>query len=504
MRRSGLFAPVRRSRTALTEASSAEYLVEMGYIAQVGAGLLTHLPLGLAAFNNLRSVLNRHLEELANCSFQEFPALHPRAIWEKGGRLEKFGRGIFQLHDQHDRPMVLAPTHEVTAAELAAEFVRSYKELPIRISQIQIKYRDEARPRGGVIRTRQFTMHDLYSFDTDEAAARIGYDLVKEAYLRTFADIRLPVLAVEQRDTGAIGGDLSHEFQVPARIGDDRVIDPGGTEHPSLEVAHIFMLGTSYSEAAGARYVDAESKSRLVYMCSFGMGIERTVAAYIETYLAPRTRTGEMIWCWALAPFQIMILGTRPEAFETYRMLKGKGYRVLIDDRDIPFRQSMAEGLALGFPIYVVFGERSGPNQAELICRRTGFDEIVDLGALAPPLGEVTQDLEAVELAECWGRVIDLDRGRRSIVVGFREPWMMTAGAFQQMAPGRDLLGRFDESKKGTTEQRLLAGPYWVIPVVAGDVTEPVCQLAGDIRYVVVPNNESPDAELIRSIYHYQ
>lgn len=476
----------------------------MGYIAQVGAGLLTHLPLGLAAFNNLKSVLNRHLEELTNTSFHEFPALHPRSIWEKGGRLEKFGNGIFQLHDQHKRPMVLAPTHEVTAAELAAEFVRSYKELPIRISQVQIKYRGEARPRAGVIRTRQFTMHDLYSFDVDEAAARIGYDLVKEAYLRTFSEIRLPVLAVEQRDTGAIGGDLSHEFQVPAKIRDDRVMDPSGTEHASLEVAHIFMLGTSYSEAAGARYTDAAGKSRPIYMCSFGMGVERTVAAYIETYLKLRTRTGEMIWCWALAPFQIMILGARPEAFELYRLLKGNGYRVLINDRDVSSRQSMAEGLAFGFPMYIIFGEKSGPNQAELICHRTGFDEVVYLGALVPALNELAFDVEAVELAECWGRVIDLDRSRQSIIVGFHEPWMMTAGALQQMAIGGDLLGRFGESKRHNTEQRLRAGHYWVLPVIAGDVAEPERQLAGDIRYVAVPKNHCPTPDLIRSIYHSQ
>ena len=154
-----------------------------------------------------------------------------------------FGNSIFQLSDQHERPHVLAPTHEATAAETARAFVTSYRDMPIRISQIQIKYRDEARPRGGVIRTRQFTMHDLYSFDVDSKAARIGYEKVKSAYIQTFRDLRIPIHVQEQADMGAIGGDSSHEFHAAADAGEDNFTRPTGEVVKSLELAHIFMLG---------------------------------------------------------------------------------------------------------------------------------------------------------------------------------------------------------------------------------------------------------------------
>src|SRR5262249_10242583 len=162
----------------------------------------THLPLGYAAIDNLKRVLNRHLAELTNCSFHEFPALHPLSLWERSGRLEKFGDSIYRLKDQRSRSFLMAPTHEVTAADLPAKFIKSYRDLPVRISQIQIKYRDETRPRGGIIRTRQFTMHDAYSFDQGYDEAAVAYELFKEAYIRTFTDIRLPVMVSEQADMG--------------------------------------------------------------------------------------------------------------------------------------------------------------------------------------------------------------------------------------------------------------------------------------------------------------
>ena len=486
MRRSGLFAPARQETQPQSDdvSVSATYLERLGYVSPIASGLYTHLPLGFTAFENLKRVLNRNLAELTNCSFHEFPALHPVSLWERSGRLEKFGDSIYRLKDQRNRSFLLAPTHEVTAADMAAKFMKSRRDLPVRVSQIQIKYRNETRPRGGIIRTRQFTMHDAYSFDRGKDEATVAYELFKEAYVRTFADIRLPILISEQADMGSIGGDRSHEFHVPSKAGDDVIRDPGGAERQSLEVAHIFMLGTSYSEPMEAFYVASDGSKLPIYMCSYGMGIERTVAAYVETYFKA-TEKDQVKWSWELSPFQIMVLGRTDTAFAAYTELR-KQMRVLIDDRDIRFGEVLAEGFQFGFPIYLVAGARSTRGEVEVHCRRLSVETKVHVDELADVIEDLRRKLECVELADCYGRCVSIDSASKTAVVAFDAQWKLTAPLYKPLDAPTALMGNFGPSKPlRQGHKRLRFGDYWIIPIVRADSDIPFAAGCQDgIRYV--------------------
>ena len=502
MRRSACFIPTRHEACPAADETSisAEYLERLGYVSPLASGLYTHLPLGFAAFENLKRILNAHLAEIAGCSFHEFPALHPVGLWERSGRLEKFGPSIFRLKDQRGRPFLLAPTHEVTAADTAARFIKSHRDLPVRISQIQTNYRDEVRARGGVIRTRQFTMHDAYSFDRGYDEASVAYELFKEAYIRTFAEIRLPIVLSEQSDMGSIGGDRSHEFHLPTSAGDDTIRDPGGSERRSMEVAHIFMLGTFYSEPMGAYYVAPDGRRLPVYMCSFGMGIERSVAAYVEHYF----RAGEkdqVLWSWALSPFQVMILGSSDSCIAAYGELR-KTWRVLIDDRDIRFGEILAEGFQFGFPIYVVAGPRARPGEVEVHCRRLAVEEKVPVAELPAFVDGLRQKLECVELADCYGRLVSMDDAAKTAIVAFDEPWELSAPLYKPIDVPGDLMGRFGVPPRFGTGKRLRFGEYWITPIVrAMDSRSLAVASHGAIPYATY--GDGPEAERqAAQLYH--
>jgi len=489
MLRSALFAPVQRSGKKDEASHSAYYFSKMGYTSTIGAGLYTHLPLGHILFNNVKAVLNQELENLAQCSFHEFPGIAPEALWQTSGRLDLFGKSIFRYEDQHGKSMILAPTHEVTAAATAAQLIQSYKELPVRISQIQNKFRDETRPRAGVIRSRQFQMHDLYSFDTDRDAASLGYARVKQAYENTFRKLRIPAIAIEQTDMGAIGGDGSHEFHCPADIGDDTIIDHEGRSTPSLELAHIFMLGTGYSEAMSAYYVDKDNIKKPVYMCSFGMGIERTAAAYIERNIMRDNRSQELIWSWHLSPFQVMLLGNTPECYEAYHRQKKMGRRCLLDDRDTSFREKLAQGHQLGFPIYIIQGPKDDPDKFQIICRPLALDCTISVYDLDVALDETIAKLMSHEIVNCFGTTLDIDTHQKHILGIFKSVTAMQAALDNQYNVSSSKMGAFGQRSNEKLE-RGKCGDYWLKPIVEAETDTHSIENIDGLKYLIWPKHK--------------
>jgi len=467
MKRSNFFMPMRRdtSRTSPSATVKSDaYFDRLGYVHKIGAGIYTHLPAGHRLFGNVKSVLNRRLVAAGSAEHQ-FPAIHPTSIWKESGRFEKFGPIMFNFIDQHGKGVCLAPTHEILAAITAKQFVRSYRDLPIRITQTQTKFRDEKRPRGGVMRTLEFTMQDLYAFDADAAGANVSYGLIVDAYRKTLTELRIPFRVKEQTDMGSIGGLRSHEFHVLAESGEDNYVDPEGRTVPSIEIAHTFNLGTTYTQPIAATYMDRNGTNKLIYMCSFGLGVERTAAAFVENYL----RDGEdLIWSWALAPFQIVIIGAQyKEAWAAHDALEAAGFSALIDDRaHVPFAQQWKEARLMGAPIYVVFGKTFDiEEKAEVLTSLSQRMRYVDPEDVTATVREAWAEVEAAELIRMSFGLGKIDTEQKTALVRIQDPVELDRSFCETFAIGTDLLGNFG-SKRFEGEKRLRAGQFWLVPVV--------------------------------------
>ena len=486
MKRSNFFLPMRREKAVGEPSKSGEYFERMGMVAKVGAGIYTHLPGAYKLFQNVRATLNSHLLK-AGCSEHQFPAIQPLNIWKESGRFETFGNIMFSFRDQHDKDVCLAPTHEVLAALTAKQFIRSYRDMPVRISQIQTKFRDETRPRGGLMRTREFTMHDLYSFDTGLETAEVSYELIRKAYEQTLLDLRVPSVVKEQADMGSIGGVKSHEFHVIADAGEDVYIDDG-RELKSIEIAHIFMLGDQYTKPFKACYVDRDGSSKEVFMCSFGMGIERTVAAYLEHYLEDDR---DLLWSWALAPYKVMIIGGQHrEAMDLYEQLNAAGYEVMIDDRsNVPLNQQLKEGLLMGLPVYVIFGRQfEAEGMVEVKSQLLQSSTYLDPDAVLQHVKGLHSEIRDVELVRMSFDILRVDRLSRKVYVGLREPSQLDHSFCQKVETGTDLLGNFGNRKKLRGRMHLKAGQYWIAPVMQHDSSETQVRSYHEVPYVLMPS----------------
>ena len=386
--RRNLFIPTLKDTPADAQLPSHDFMLRSGMVRQLGAGAYTKLPYGFEVARRLEHVVAEEMWQ-RGAEQLHFPAVQPVSIWKTAERYESYGDDMFSFPDRHGRDTCFAPTHEIAAALLAAGDIRRYDQLPVRVYQIQIKYRDEVRPRGGVLRTREFTMHDLYSFDIDEPASAESYRLFYEAYVDIFRRLKLPAIPVATSDTGAIGGSVSHEFLFPAVAGEAEM--PEGTDAPpgvrGLELAHTFQLGTQYSERLGASVNNPAGTSVPLWMCSFGLGIERTTAAVIEHGMA---ELGHVVWPFEIAPYHVNILlmdvesaGIAAGAGLGARCMDG-GLRVVIDDRAVRAGVKFADSELLGVRWEIIIGNRSP--DIEIRDRLTGNKL------------EVHQDLVASEL----------------------------------------------------------------------------------------------------------
>jgi prolyl-tRNA synthetase len=327
------------------------------------------------------------------------PTVQPAELWQESGRYDAYGKEMLRIRDRHERQMLYGPTNEEMVTDLFRRGVRSYKSLPLNLYHIQWKFRDEVRPRFGVMRGREFLMKDAYSFDLDYEGARRSYDTMFLAYLRTYR--RMGLTAIPMRgETGAIGGDLSHEFQVLASTGESEVFydhafedidftapdlrtddlkdlyaatgdihDPATCPVPAerlrqgrgIEVGQIFYFGTKYSAPMNATVLGPDGQEVPVEMGSYGIGVSRLVGALIEVFHDERG----IRWPESVAPFRVGLVNLRPSddactamADDLYRRLEVAGVSVLYDDTDESPGSKFATMDLIGLPWQVVVGPR--------------------------------------------------------------------------------------------------------------------------------------------------
>jgi prolyl-tRNA synthetase len=323
MRVSNLLLPIIKENPKEAEIVSHRLMLRAGMVRQLGSGIYNWLPLGLKVLRNIEQIVREEMDKIANEILM--PTMQPAELWQESGRYEAYGKEMLRITDRHERAMLFGPTAEEVVTDIFRNACKSYKDLPKTLYNIQWKFRDETRPRFGVMRGREFLMKDSYSFDIDEEAAKLTYWKHHATYLRIFE--RLGMKAVPVRaNTGPIGGDLSHEFHIVAQTGEsalyytddfsyamaDEMHDPatapaGFKTARGIEVGHIFNFGTKYSQAMNAKVQGADGKEIFPHMGSYGIGVSRIVGAIIE---ASHDEAG-IIWPEEVAPYKVGLINIK-------------------------------------------------------------------------------------------------------------------------------------------------------------------------------------------------
>jgi prolyl-tRNA synthetase len=429
MRLSRYFLPILRETPKEAEIVSHRLMLRAGMIRQEAAGIYAFLPLGLRVLRKVCRIV-REEQDRAGAVEMLMPTVQPAELWRESGRYDDYGKEMLRIQDRHERDMLYGPTNEEMITEVFRAYVRSYKDLPLNLYHLQWKFRDELRPRFGLMRGREFLMKDAYSFDIDFAGARHAYNKMFAAYLRTFARLGLKSIPMVA-ESGPIGGNLSHEFIILASTGESEVychrdyldfpappenVNFGNVEElqkifdqwtslyaatsekhdaaafaklpadkqvsaRGIEVGHIFYFGTKYSEPMKAVVTGADGSERPVHMGSYGIGPSRLVAAIIE---ASHDDAG-IIWPASVAPFTVAILNLKQGGGETdaacqelYRALSERGIEVLYDDLDQRPGAKFATADLIGIPWQILVGPRSlAEGKVELKKRADNSRELV-------------------------------------------------------------------------------------------------------------------------------
>ena len=422
MRLSRFFLPVLKETPADAKIASHQLMLRAGMVRQQSAGIYSWLPLGWKVLQNISRIV-REEQDRAGAVEMLMPTIQSADLWRESGRYDDYGQEMLRITDRHERDMLFGPTNEEMITEIFRSYCRSYKDLPKLLYHIQWKFRDEVRPRFGVMRGREFLMKDTYSFDLDPEAARISYNKMFIAYLNTFA--RMGLKAVPMRaDTGPIGGDLSHEFIILAETGESEVfchadlvdmdapgdVDFDGDLQPlvdqrtalyaateemhdagrfesevpedkrlsarGIEVGHIFYFGTKYSKSMKALVAHPDGQDRPVEMGSYGIGVSRLVGGIIEAHHDEKG----CIWPDEVAPFGAGVINLRSGDDATdgacesiYAALKVAGLDPLYDDTAERPGGKFATADLIGLPYQVVVGPRGlKEGKVEVKIRRTG------------------------------------------------------------------------------------------------------------------------------------
>jgi prolyl-tRNA synthetase len=418
MRLSLYFLPLLKETPAEAQIVSHQLMLRAGMIRQSSAGIYSWLPLGLRVLHRVERIVREEMDA-AGCHEILMPAIQPAELWQESGRYEDYGREMLRVTDRHDRPMLYGPTHEEVVTDIFRRSVKSYRDLPINLYQIQWKFRDEIRPRFGVMRGREFFMKDNYSFDLDFAGAKRSYDNMFIAYLKTFR--RMDLTAIPMRAaTGAIGGDMSHEFQVLAATGESGVFydiafeeidflrgdldveelkalyaateekhDPASCPVPEdrlrsgrgIEVGQIFYFGTKYSKPMGAVVTGPDGQEIPVEMGSYGIGVSRLVGALIEVY----HDDAGIVWPEPVAPYRVGLINLRPAdeacsalVADLEAKLTRAGLEPLIDDREETAGAKFAAMDLIGLPWQAVVGPR-GVKQGVVELKRRADGERIEV-----------------------------------------------------------------------------------------------------------------------------
>ncbi|HYI39841.1 MAG TPA: proline--tRNA ligase [Allosphingosinicella sp.] len=417
MRLSRYFLPVMKETPSDAQIVSHQLMLRAGLVRQTAAGIYAWLPLGLKVLKRIERIV-REEQDRAGAVELLMPTLQSADLWRQSGRYDAYGPEMLRIRDRHDRDMLYGPTNEEMVTALFRDGARSYRDLPRILYHIQWKFRDEVRPRFGVMRGREFLMKDAYSFDLDEAGLKASYEAMFVAYLRTFARLGLTAVPVKA-PTGPIGGDLSHEFHILADTGESALFYDAAIEDISrdellaadastiarltglyameeeehskvadcpvpaerlrtrrgIEVGHIFAFGTKYSASMGLSVQTREGAQVHPQMGSYGIGVSRLMGALIE---ANHDDKG-IVWPDAVAPFQVGLVNMRVDdgnvtsaADEIYGRLREAGVETLYDDRDERGGAKFATMDLIGLPWQLIVGPKGLERGVVELKRRSG------------------------------------------------------------------------------------------------------------------------------------
>ena len=408
------FLPVLKEDPSEAQVTSHKLMLRSGMIRQQAAGIYSWLPLGLKVLKNIENIVRLNMNK-AGALEVLMPCIQPAHLWVESGRFDNYGKEMLKFQDRHDNTLLFGPTNEDMITDIFRNNIQSYKDLPKNLYHIQWKFRDEIRPRFGVMRGREFLMKDAYSFDIDEESAVRTYNQMFKAYINTFKDLGVSVVPVIA-DNGPIGGNLSHEFHIIAETGESTIyydkrfktlkdnpdIDieeikgwyaaaeekhdesklSSGEDIVSskgIEVGHIFYISTKYSVNMNALINDEHEKLTPVEMSSYGIGISRLVAAIIE---ASSDAKG-IIWPNNVAPFKVSLINLNIHdskcvelAERAYKELLNQNIEVLYDDTDARAGSKFATHDLIGSPYQIIIGTKKAVNNiVELKERKSGTAE---------------------------------------------------------------------------------------------------------------------------------
>tara|TARA_S200000501_G_scaffold82471_1_gene74616 strand:+ start:3202 stop:4536 length:1335 start_codon:yes stop_codon:yes gene_type:complete len=425
---SNYFIPTQKEKPIDAKIPSHQLMIRSGMIKQESSGIYSWLPIGLKVLKKIETIV-RDEQERAGAIEILMPTLQSSELWSESGRYDSYGDEMLRINDRHNRTLIYGPTNEEQVTEIFRKYIKSYKSLPLNLFHIQWKFRDEVRPRFGVMRGREFLMKDAYSFDLNQEEAKLSYYKMFIAYLRTFERLGLNAIPVSA-DSGPIGGNLSHEFSIVADTGEseifcdknlleicideniyssnDKIIDvvenylnfysATDDKHDvkkfnnlvskdnqvtgrGIEVGHIFSFGDKYSDPMKASIIGNDGKMSNVYMGSYGIGVSRLIAAIIET---SNDEKG-IIWPISVAPFLVNIINLKnkddkcmDKCIEIHNDLEKNDIDSIVDDRDESAGKKFSDSDLIGFPVTLVVGPRELENgNVEIRFRREGNNQII-------------------------------------------------------------------------------------------------------------------------------
>ena len=395
-----------RENPSEAETISHQLMIRAGLIRQVASGIYNWLPTGKLVLNKVEEIVRRNMDNSGALEML-MPMVQPGELWKESGRWEQYGKELLIFEDRHKRQFCLGPTHEEIITHLCKSEIRSHKQLPKTFYQIQTKFRDEIRPRFGVMRSREFIMKDAYSFDISQKDMDLSYEAMRNAYINIFDSLGLDYRIVKA-DSGAIGGSDSEEFHVLANSGEDLLafsdksdyainaellVNSQDDQNPDIlegkpspdgkgklklkrgiEVGHIFKLGTKYSESLKLK-IQSNSSDIYPEMGCYGIGISRVIAAAIEQNHDDKG----IIWSEAMSPYQIALIEVNPKkkseitsiCQSVYESLNEHNFSVLWDDRDQRTGVKFSDMELIGIPNSIVVGEKSTSENIVEIKKRT-------------------------------------------------------------------------------------------------------------------------------------
>lgn len=422
MKLSQYFLPTLKENPIDATIASHQLMIRAGMIRQTASGIYTWLPLGLKVLQKVERIIRKEMNKSGALEVL-MPTIQPAELWIESGRFDAYGKEMLRMKDRNNRDILYGPSHEEVITDIFRKNVTSYKDLPKNFYQINWKFRDEIRPRFGLMRGREFLMKDSYSFDIDAESAKKTYDSMYATYFKIFDKLGLKAMAVKA-DTGAIGGDLSHEFHILANQGESAIYyDKKFDEMPNsgdldiekmqsiyamademhvpakcpiaedqlaskrgIEVGHIFNFGTKYSKALKAGVMSAGSEKIYPNMGSYGIGVSRIVAAAIEANYDDKG----IVWPKEIAPFQISLINVRSSdelcnkiCEEIYQKCLDNDVDVIYDDSKNSLGQKLSIADLIGAPLQIIIGPKSAAaGKVEIKDRKTGEKREVNITEL--------------------------------------------------------------------------------------------------------------------------